>query len=143
MLFTLWKGVDGINRHIKMPSWEQIRHSLLEACEKGNSVNLYLVDGKFGQDVLSLSVDSGCFLVDLYLNSSDDDDEIVSLNNPNWKSEGIEGILEHGEIGVPMIEIRGNYWSADSITTDINLVEIIFKEFFETGKITHPWMQLS
>ncbi|MEJ2046125.1 MAG: hypothetical protein P8X74_19230 [Reinekea sp.] len=144
MIFSLWNGVKGKEGHIADPRLDQIYKSIADACQSDNCVILTLMDGEFGEDTLSVSAQSGNIHVTSFRNLPNDNDEVISLNNPNWEAESMRGLFyqEYPKLGkVPMVEIGGNYWDARSVTTDIEVVKTIFKEFFETGKISHLWMR--
>lgn len=148
MQFSLWNGVCGPKGHVENPTWSEVEQGITVACDRSASVRLYLVDGAFGQDFVSLAAQDGNLLLDFFCNTSDDDEEVISLSNPNWKSE-LHGWFDlrgpaHSETDSknPTIQIHGNYWDARSVTRDVKLVKSIFKEFFETGSLTHPSMHL-
>ena len=129
----------------KTPTAEEIQSSV-QFC-KSQSLGMRLVSFEDGQskDELSLKCENGAMMMILWMPFHEDPlCEHSTLSNPNWESENLPNLFyqDHSTLGkVPMVEMGGNYWDARSFTRDIQLVKDIFSEFFDTGKISHSWMQ--
>lgn len=100
-------------------------------------VRLDVIEGKNKFDHLVISALDGDIMIYGFI-----DHETCSLTNPNWQSEILSNIAYKSNHGneLPVIWRGGYSWSALTFTRSVDLIMSIFKEFFETGKITHPWM---
>ncbi|MCH4091114.1 DUF6911 family protein [Acetobacter sp.] len=146
MKISLWRGWDeeNPNNFLQIPSWDTVVQAIYYATEHDNSLRLYS-ETQWGEDFLSLSAQNGNIFLELYRNISDSDEQTLTLSNPNWMKEGLKGVILHdwgGNLGqVPCVEINGNFWSAEMVTRNLSLTIELFKEFYNTGNISHPWMK--
>lgn len=131
--------------HTDDPSWADIDSAITRMFSYSSQsicfLGLELVDGPFGTDDLNLTVEHGNCLVLGFHNISETEEETVALDNPNWKQDRIKGVF-YSKNGLrrrhPMVDICGNYWDATGVTTNVELVKDVFKEFHRTGTFSHP-----
>jgi hypothetical protein len=71
----------------------------------------------------------------------------MSMNEVTQDDEDVVRLYEGGELFDENmnikddIEIRGYEYIADSLTTDVNLVKQVLKEFYETGNVSYDILE--
>lgn len=116
------------SKHRKLISFKEIEEILIEASQvKRSSVKLIYQENKFDSDMVSVEFDSNKYLLTYLTDDSDfeDEKEIRTYTNPN-SNDSLE-----------KVEINGDYWHNNMICYDFNIVKEVFRQFFETNKVSN------
>lgn len=123
-------GVDSERQQlptISDPNYQSVEGALLSLKESNGVIGLRLQpEPETGPYELTMYSDNGHFLLMLNEYDDDGDSNVRSINQSRSDSE--------------LIPILGDYYSANSITCDFQLVCSIFEEFIDTGNVSEHLM---
>ena len=113
---------------------------VLEKLDKIISINI----GFIGLNKLDSGYERGAYNLQI---SYENDCFYMSMNEVTQDDEDVVRLYECGELFDENmnikddIEIRGYEYIADSLTTDVNLVKQVLKEFYETGNVSYDILE--
>jgi hypothetical protein len=121
--WTIGVGSDCQGGKQKKPSWLDIEAQLEQLRTHSGSVTLDIVDGaEIGPQSLQIQSDRGNYL--LSIGEVDEEDyQVRSFTNKDAEPD--------------RIEILGNSWDSKLVCSDFNIVRQAFKEFFDSGDVSH------
>ena len=118
-------GVSAGGSH-QVQDWEDVWQYLVNLRENAGTVRIHLVDAPdSGPISIQLRSENKIYLVTL-LEANEEGTDVREYNNPTAHAE--------------MIDILGDCWDARQLTNDFDLVVILLKQFFETGDVSHQWL---
>ena len=106
----------------RVTAWSQVEEVLEGVRQLSGTTTLRITDGPdIGPDSVQVRADRGRFLLTL-LQYTESDSDVRSFTNP----DAVPG----------RVEILGDYWGSNMITSDFSVVREVFRQFFETEDVS-------